>query len=62
VKALFLETGIEPTPAFADALAAALLECAHWHGTPRVRLDRADPRHFQRELRESLRRRGGAGA
>ncbi|MDR2012944.1 MAG: winged helix DNA-binding domain-containing protein [Rhodanobacter sp.] len=59
VKALFLESGVEPTSAFADVMADVLLECAHWHGTPQVHVNRTDPQRFRRELQESLRRRGG---
>jgi hypothetical protein len=34
---------------FTDALATALLDCARWHGTPHVRVERIDPRQFRRE-------------
>ncbi len=57
VKALFLEAGVAPTPALADALADALQRCADWHATPQVKLDSCDPKGFRRVLQDALRTR-----
>ncbi len=43
VKALYLEPGVEPTPALAQALSAALQNCAGWHGAPQLQITRTDP-------------------
>ncbi|MDB4950077.1 MAG: hypothetical protein JWM27_2726 [Gemmatimonadetes bacterium] len=54
VKALYLEPGVRPSAALARDLAAALHECAAWHGTPDVRLARSDPEAFAPTLRAAL--------
>ncbi|GAA0720327.1 winged helix-turn-helix domain-containing protein [Dokdonella soli] len=56
VKALFLEEGIAPTPAVAEAIVEAIRHCADWHATPRVSLGRCDPQGLRRELQSALRR------
>lgn len=57
VKTLFLEAGVAPTPAFADALADALQRCAEWHAVPRVKIGWCDPKGFRRVLLGALRTR-----
>ncbi|UXI70715.1 winged helix DNA-binding domain-containing protein [Tahibacter amnicola] len=54
VKALFLEEGVEPTDALAQALAPAIDACARWHQSPRVRIERTDPRAFAAPLKRAL--------
>lgn len=55
VKALFLEEGLEPGERLCLDLAAALSRLANWHGTPRVRIGRAQPAAFGRALKVALR-------
>jgi len=55
VKVLFLEDGVEPSDALADAIARAIQSCANWHGTPDVRVVRCAPRSFKRPLEQALR-------
>ena len=55
VKALFLEDGVEPGEAFADAVALAIRQCAAWHATPAVSLGRCAPRAFKPMLQRALR-------
>jgi uncharacterized protein len=54
VKALFLETGIDPGEALARALAEAIARCAAWHGTPKVRIGRCEPGAFRAMLRQAV--------
>ncbi|MDO1530323.1 crosslink repair DNA glycosylase YcaQ family protein [Fulvimonas sp. R45] len=51
VKALYLEEGVEPTPALLGDLARAIADSAGWHGTPRVRLGRCRPASIAPALR-----------
>lgn len=60
VKAFYLEDGVEPTPALAEAVAEAIGACADWHATPRVKLGRCAPKAFQRPLLDALRGREAA--
>jgi uncharacterized protein YcaQ len=43
VKALYLEPGVRLTDRMVAEVAAAIRDCARWHGTPRVELRRTDP-------------------
>jgi uncharacterized protein YcaQ len=43
VKALYLEPGVRLTDRMVVEVAAAIRDCARWHGTPRVELRRTDP-------------------
>ena len=58
VKALFLEDGLEPGERLCLDLAAALSRLARWHGTPRVRIGRAQPAAFGHALKAALGRSG----
>lgn len=55
VKAIFLEPDEAPTPTLVAALASAIGQCARWHGTPRVRVERSEPRELAVALRKALR-------
>lgn len=54
VKALYLEEGAEGDAALAEDIAAAIDECARWHGTPTVKLGRCRPAAFARPLKTAL--------
>ena len=55
VHVVHLEPGVDGDDALAAALATAIRACADWHGTPRVRIARSDPRAFAPKLRAALR-------
>lgn len=56
VRVLYLEDGVDAgDEALAADLAKALLECAAWHETPRVRVVRCSPAAFLKSLRNALR-------
>lgn len=55
VKALHLEDGVAPDDGLAADLAGALVECAAWHGTPKVVVWRTEPRAFAKALRGAVR-------
>lgn len=46
VFALHLEPGVAVSEELAEAVAGMLLECAAWHGTPEVVIERSDPAAF----------------
>lgn len=54
VKALYLEPGVRLTDRMAAEVAAAIHDCARWHGTPRVELRRADPPEALPRLHSAL--------
>ena len=54
VRALYLEPGVRPTDRMVAEVAAAIHDCARWHGTPRVELRRADPPEVLPRLRSAL--------
>jgi len=58
VKALFLEPGVSPEPALAQAVAGAIADTARWHGTPEVRLGSTQPAAMARLLRAAWREAG----
>lgn len=55
VRVVHLEPGVDGNEALAAALARSIRACAEWHGTPRVRIVRSDPRAFAPLLRRQLR-------
>jgi uncharacterized protein YcaQ len=58
VKALFLEPGVAPEPALAQAVAGAIADTARWHGTPEIRLGSTRPAAMARLLRAAWREAG----
>lgn len=42
VRALYLEPGVEPTAALAEAVGRSIAECASWHETPEVEIVRSE--------------------
>jgi len=50
VKALHLEGAAPPAAALVREIAEAVRRCAHWHGTPQVRIGRCEPKLLRREL------------
>jgi uncharacterized protein YcaQ len=57
VRALHLETGVQPDEELATALAGAVRECACWHRTPKVVIRTSAPRGFAPQLRAALKAR-----
>ena len=55
VKAVFLEAGVQPDDALAEAMAGAIQRCASWHATPVVRIGSTQPRRLGAVLRKALR-------
>ena len=51
VKALYLEEGETPTPAWIADVAEAIAATARWHGTPKIRLGRCRPASVAAALR-----------
>ncbi|WP_266171786.1 winged helix-turn-helix domain-containing protein [Dyella subtropica] len=51
VKSLHLEAGEEPTPGLLQDLAEAVVACAQWHATPKIRLGRCQPSGMAPALR-----------
>lgn len=56
VRRLYLEPGGRASRALVSDLAAALRECAAWHGTPRVVVRRSQPAGLSARLRRELAR------
>jgi hypothetical protein len=54
VRSLYVEPGVEVDEHFAADVAAAIVECARWHRTPRVRIERTDPAKARAVLRAAL--------
>ena len=44
VLGIWLEEGVAMSPALIEGIAAAIGECAAWHGTPRVVIERGQPK------------------
>ncbi len=61
VKALYLEPGVRLTERMVTEVAAALRDCARWHGTPRVELRRTDPPEALPRFRAALAAETSAG-
>lgn len=53
-EALFLEPGMQLSDAAVRAVAEAIQRCAAWHGTPKVRLGRAESEGMWERLRGAL--------
>jgi len=51
VLGVWLEEGITLSPALIDGIAAAICECATWHGTPRVAVEGAQPKGLRTQLK-----------
>jgi uncharacterized protein len=54
VKALYLERGVRATDALVRDVARALHECADWHGTPDIVVQRTDPTMLREPLLRAL--------
>ena len=54
VKALYLEEGAEPIESLLDGVATAVQQCADWHGTPTVRIERCAPKAIKRPLQDLI--------
>ncbi|WP_413625985.1 winged helix-turn-helix domain-containing protein [Luteibacter sp. Lutesp34] len=50
VLGIWLEPGETATPALVEGVANAIRECAAWHGTPRIAIDRSQPRDLAVQL------------
>jgi len=55
VKVLHFEDGVEPTAALLARVAQAIVAAAKWHGTPKVRVRKCDPRSAGNALRAAIR-------
>ena len=56
VKSLYLEDGVRADDELAQDLAAAIAECAAWHKTPQVVVQRIEPQSFARRFSKALSR------
>ncbi|NID03790.1 winged helix-turn-helix domain-containing protein [Luteibacter jiangsuensis] len=54
VLGIWLEPGEAATPALVEGVASAIRECATWHGTPRIVIDRSQPRDLAGRLAKAL--------
>ncbi len=54
VKKIHFEPGVRLTDRLIREVAAAIQECARWHGTPRVELRASDPPEAAARLRDAL--------
>jgi hypothetical protein len=54
VLGIWLEDGVAVTPALVEDLAGAIGECAGWHGTPRIAIERSQPRELARLLGKAV--------
>lgn len=54
VIGIWLEAGVSASPALVAGLAAAIVECAAWHGTPRIAVQRSQPRGLAGLIRTAL--------
>jgi uncharacterized protein YcaQ len=54
VKALFMEADVKITESLAHEVAAAVRNCAIWHGTPSVVIRKSDPLPLAKVLRAAL--------
>lgn len=50
VLGMWLEAGVTVTPALVGDVAGAIRECAAWHGTPRIVVDRSRPRDLAGQI------------
>jgi uncharacterized protein YcaQ len=54
VIGIWLEAGVVASPALIAGVAAAIAECAEWHGTPRIAVQRSQPRGLASLIRQAL--------
>jgi uncharacterized protein len=54
LRNVHLEPWAAVTPELVEGLAAAVADCARWHGTPEVRVERSDPPELAEALRGAL--------
>nr|WP_282097569.1 crosslink repair DNA glycosylase YcaQ family protein [Luteibacter sp. SG786] len=54
VLGVWLEAGEATTPALVEGVASAIRECAAWHGTPRIAIDRSQPRDLAGRLAKAV--------
>jgi len=54
VLGIWLEPGETATPGLVEGVANAIRECAAWHGTPRIAIDRSQPRDLAGRLAEAV--------
>lgn len=54
VLGIWLEPGETATPVLVEGVANAIHECAAWHGTPRIAIDRSQPRDLAGRLVKAL--------
>jgi uncharacterized protein len=51
VLGIWLEEGTTMTPALVEGLALAIVECAAWHGTPRIAIEASQPNGLRSQLK-----------
>jgi uncharacterized protein YcaQ len=56
VIGVWLEAGVTASPSLVAGVAAALTECAGWHGTPRITVGGSQPRGLATLIRAALKR------
>ncbi|WP_232309439.1 winged helix-turn-helix domain-containing protein [Luteibacter yeojuensis] len=56
VLGVWLEEGVQPSPALVDGIATAIIECAAWHGTPRVTVESGQPKGLAAQLKRACQR------
>jgi uncharacterized protein YcaQ len=54
VIGIWLEAGVTASSALVAGIAAAITECAGWHGTPRIAIQRSQPRGLATLIRAEL--------
>jgi uncharacterized protein YcaQ len=54
VIGIWLEAEVSAAPALVAGIAAAIEECAAWHGTPRIVIQRSQPRALAALIRTAL--------
>jgi len=54
VIGIWLEAGVSASPGRVAGIAAALSECAAWHGTPRISVGLSQPQGLARLVRTAL--------
>jgi uncharacterized protein len=53
VLGVWLEDGVAMTPALVEDVALAIVECAAWHGTPRVAIEATQPKGLRSQLKRA---------
>jgi len=54
IKAFYLEDSVVADAPLIDGIAEAIQDCAEWHATPQVRIERCEPRAVKRLLQAAL--------